>query len=347
MDNIPIYFYIPAKNWSSDMPLDYPRPWSKLCRGAYAWTLQTYLYLKIAGFPCKLVKEMPYRGIVISHRDFLSENFKPREEILLVSIQAERSPHPYAQFHVVQNPIQSQNNTLKSSPFFSDLEKKHFIRHWPQIGLVPRNLSKTNDVISNIAYFGRKQHIHSFFKSEEWKIFLNKNNLNFQMKTNPESWNNYSDIDAVVAVRQFHYETAKKLGKYPFISKPATKLYNAWHAGVIPIMGYESAFFSERKTKFDYIEVFTKDELKKEILKLKHDSSYRNAILQAGKARAKEINSQSITQEWINLIENEIKPCYHEWTSKKQLSQKMYILQKDLLRSFNRLTNKIQQVTKY
>lgn len=53
-----------------------------------------------------------------------------------------------------------------------------------------------------------------------------------------EGWHDYREIDVVVALRP---KSTKK-----HFCKPATRLYNAWIAGVPAILPNESAYFFER-----------------------------------------------------------------------------------------------------
>ena len=71
--------------------------------GGCFWTLQTYLYLNDYGFPCKLVDEIPDEGIIVTHRDYLDDSFRPSAKSMLVCLRADVDRHPYSQLHVVQN----------------------------------------------------------------------------------------------------------------------------------------------------------------------------------------------------------------------------------------------------
>ena len=158
------------------MPVNQISPWSGFSRGCYAWTLQTYLYLKESGFPCQLVKEIPEEGIVISHRDFLDDEIKPTNNLLLTCLQADCGRHPYAQAHIVQNPLQTQHKYLRLSEKYLYPGKIYFMRHWPQLGLIPRNLDR-QDRFEHLAYFGRKANLDSYFFSDDWNKFIQSQNI--------------------------------------------------------------------------------------------------------------------------------------------------------------------------
>ena len=130
----PIYFYIPQSDWPKDeMPESADTYWEGFARGIYCWVLQTYLRLKADDFPCELIGTMPTEGIVFTHRDSLPDKLKkPGSKLLIVCLQAERQPHPYAQLQVVQNPQQLH---IQSKCFW----QSYFIPHWRQPGLIPRD----------------------------------------------------------------------------------------------------------------------------------------------------------------------------------------------------------------
>jgi hypothetical protein len=65
-------------------------------------------------------------------------------------------------------------------------------------------------------------------------------------------WNNYSEVDAVLAIRSF--------SQHKFNHKPASKLYNAWKAEVPAILGCESAYQTERKSELNYLEAASVDD---------------------------------------------------------------------------------------
>ena len=205
MSNIPIYFYIPENWWLEDMPVNEICSWYGFSRGCYAWVLQTYLYLKQYGCSYQLVSKLPESGIVISHRDFLSDNIKPKNNLLLACIQADCGRHPYAQVHIVQNPLQTQKKYLRLSEKYLAPRKSFFIRHWPQFGLIPRQIERGNK-LEHLAYFGRKVNLDSYLFSQDWIKFLESQNIKWTIFEDPIYWFDYSQIDGIVAIRKFNYK---------------------------------------------------------------------------------------------------------------------------------------------
>ena len=249
---IPVYFYIPHNNLLSVKISDilqiedvdnYLHSLSfrlHITHPVYSWILQTYLRLSADGFPCTLVGTLPHEGIVITYWESIPVDFKPSVELLIVGITADGIyPHPYTQIRVVQN----HKAALKFSA-------SYYIPHWPHPGLIPRSSSR-GDRFETIGYFGDANNLATELKSEAWQTQLQSLGLKW-CPIEPDRWHDYSDIDTVLAVRSFE--------KRDYFQKPATKLFNAWHAGVPAILGTESAFESERKSDLDYIEVSSPDE---------------------------------------------------------------------------------------
>lgn len=306
-DRLPlIYFYLPQQDWAEDLPPDADRYWLGFRRGIYCWTLQTYLRLHADGFPCQLVGTLPDEGIVIAHWDSLPSDWQPTAKLLLVCLQADRARHPYAQIHIVQN----AKGLVKDLMLLGDRlllpGLNYYMPLWPQPGLIPRDYTR-EDRFENIAFFGLADNLLPELQAASWQERVKALGLNWVVMDNFERWNNYSEVDAILAVRSF---TQKD-----FTWKPATKLYNAWHAGVPAILGCESAYQAERKSQLDYVEVSSLDDIIAALERLRDDKELYRAIVENGKLRAKETNIVNLTQRWKNLIANEIVPAYEIWRS--------------------------------
>ena len=304
MDNLPpIYFYLPDADWRDDFPTIPDVYWEEFGRGIYCWTLQTYLYLKADGFPCELVKRIPDEGIVIAHRDSFSYELRPTKKVLMVCIKPDRNHHPYAQLHVVQNPQDAKN-----------LKNSYFIPLWRQPGLIPRD-STRGDCFKNIAYFGITYNLASELKASSWSKELEDLGLNWQIVPK-NHWHDYSNIDAIVAVRNFQRPDNTQ--------KPATKLYNSWHAGVPAILGRESAFQSQRKSELDYFEVGSVGEAISVLKRLKDNPELCKQVRENAKNRLQETDSQNIVKQWRSFLTDVAKLEYQHWCSASKLLKTLY-----------------------
>ncbi len=325
----PIYFYIPQRQWPAEYILasaDTYWRWQNSLRygqGRYNWTLQTYLHLKHNGFPCQLIGTIPTEGIVLAHRDFLPDNLQPTPKLLIICLQADKEHHPYAQVHVIQNPHHYMTRR------WSYLWETYYMPHWPQSGLIPRD-SQRGDKFENVAFFGVLGTLVPELQTDSWKEQVKAFGLNWNI-INFERWHDYSDVDVVVAVRSFDNN------KYNH--KPASKLYNAWHAGVPAILGCESAYHNERKSDFDYIEVTSQAEAINALKRLRDDYNFRQAMIENGRIRAEETNIVSLTTKWRIFLNDVATPTYYRWCQSPNWQRQLFV--------FNRYLNlKVNNIKK-
>ncbi len=316
----PIYFYLPQKDWLDNMPEQPDVYWEQFGKGIYCWTLQTYLYLKADGFPCTLVGTMPDEGIVIAHRDSFPYKLRPTPKVLMVCIKPDRNPHPYAQLQVVQNPQDAKN-----------LRNSYYIPLWRQPGLIPRS-SERGDRFENIGYFGINSNLAPELKAASWSKQLEELGLNWQIIPR-NRWYDYSNIDAVVAVRNFQQQD--------YTQKPATKLYNAWQAGVPAILGKESAFQSERKNEFDYFEVSSVEDAINVLKRLRNNPQLCEKVRENGKVRGQEIEPQNVVRQWRSFLKDLAIVEYQEWCSSSRLMKQLYLQRCYLSVKLNGFKNKI------
>ncbi len=324
-DNVPVFFYIHPHFWpQGEIPDSADIPWSGFAFGIYAWTVQTYLRLRAADFDCQLVSVLPERGIVFAHRDCLSSDdglfeghVVPGKELFIVDICADLPLYPHANLHISQNPVQARTTS-----------KCFAVPHWTQPGLIPRDPARGTR-FENIYFFGNEKYLPPELRSEEWRAQLRKMGLNWKgmLQTfffnDPDSylkvnnWCDYSEVDAVVAVRRF--QSGRK-AKYHH--KPATKLYNSWVAGTPAILGVESAYQMEKKSELDYIEVCSFEETLAALERLKNDAQLRSVMASNGAKRSREIVPEATVEVWKKLITTHIIPEYRRWSAKPEWLQK-------------------------
>ncbi len=328
MNNPSIYFYIPQADeykrdafWTfGSIPKTleeyYKKPFSHACISS--WILQTYLHLKESGFPCELVHNLPGDGIVVAFCDSLLD-LRPGPHQLFVSIKADRDyKQPFAQVHVFQNEV----DRLKHSSFLRRClfpGVLTYMPHWPQPNLIPRD-TKRGDRLENVAYFGLSANLADELQTMSWNQNLMSLGLKWHIVEAKELWNDYSKVDVVLAVRGFNGKS--------YLDKPASKLYNAWRAGVPAILGSESAFQGERKSKLDYIEVKSTAEILSALKRLRDDKAYRKDMIENGKKRAREVSAEAITGEWRKLFSDVVMPAFLDWYSLPVLKKKEYFIKR-------------------
>lgn len=308
----PIYFYISEFCWIP-VDIDAALTNSEVALKAFSygpgcWTLQTYLRLKAIGFPCELVRKLPEKGIVLAHRDCLFDELQPRSKVLLICLQADREhPHPYAQLHVVQNPTHTR---LIRNSFFIPL--------WIQPGLIPRDATR-GDRFETVAFFGAPENLAPELQAPAWRKQVAAFGLNWQVRSR-DRWHDYSDVDAVIAVRDFE--------KSAFPIKPATKLFNAWHAGVPAILGRESAFRSECRSQLDYLEATSPEEVVSALQRLRDDQELRRAMVANGQQRAEETHPDRLVEVWSSFLTQVAVPAYERWCRTSRLERLSFLSQR-------------------
>jgi hypothetical protein len=223
--------------------------------------------------------------------------------LLLVCIIADRLQpglnglHPFAQYALLQNP----RDRMIEQP--DPLWPASFMPFWPQPGLIPRDPAR-GERFENIAYFGWPQNLQDSLNESSWRRRLAE--LGLQWRIVPRwQWHDYSEVDAVVAIRSF---SGRDFGY-----KPATKLYNAWHAGVPSVIGVESAFQAERRSELDYIEAPSFEAAVNALRTLRDDVGLRHAMVANGKRRAEESSTARLTKLWASFLDSEAKRAWSEW----------------------------------
>jgi len=294
-----ITFYIPDEaNIDKFLNLDPDKDW-KIFRKSQRWTVQTYLRLKKAGVDVHLSREIPNDGILVfhaRHKRFLKKAIAKSKHLILVGIRGDKSEPLIADFQILQNGLYDNGRT------------KFFIPYWPQPDLLPRDSNRKNNV-EVIAFKGFNINLHPYFNSDEWLLWINSQGLDWKMDSMhfPDSeesgvlvdWHDYRDVDIVLAFRP---KTIRKDQKKGYTTKPATKLYNAWHAGVPAILPVEYAYRETRLSPLDYIEINHPDEAKEAILRLKFDPLFYKAMIDNGLERSREYSVDRITHKWSELL---------------------------------------------
>lgn len=301
-----ITFYSPRLlDVSSIENVDLDVDWKCFGSGISVWIIQTYLRVNKTGLPVKLSSEAPSDGIVIVHADDLHTYFSsPRfsNKCLIVCVRADRKPQIYADFEIVQN-IESSIKCTRAI----------YMPHWPQPALLPRKESRGTNVLK-IVFKGAGAECNTMFFSSEWSDFLAENGLQWVLdeagwhgatirEYREVAWNDYSDADLVIAIR--------KNQTILYDNKPASKLINAWLAGVPAILGPEVAYRELRRSEFDYIEASTLNEVMVAVVKLKNDPNLYNKMVENGRKRGADYSADVLVKKWSQLIYNDLASFYN------------------------------------
>jgi hypothetical protein len=273
----------------------------------WAWILQTWHRLREKGHDIELTSALPESGIIVLCSGTLPVNYKPGPRQFFVSVCADESPDQFAQMYIVQNEIQTRL-----------IPDSHYMPHWPQPGLIPRDPAR-GTAFSSVAYFGDEANLAPEFTDGRWAQFMAAREMTWHVRGRESDRNiDFSDIDAVVAVRSFR--------RSGFIRKPATKLANAWLAGVPAIVGRERAMREQRRSDLDYIEVASFDEACAAIDRLARSPDLRRAMADNGRMRSPEVSVERITERWEHLLYDVAPEQARRWAAKSAAGRDAFLL---------------------
>ncbi len=276
--------------------------------GPYNWTIQTYLYLKEAGVRCDLTAMLPERGVIVAHGDFLPPALRPTRDQFIVEIKPDRPLQcRHANFVIVQN----RHDPLRQG-WARALVPSAFVNYWPQPGLLPRDVSR-GDRFENVCFMGNSEQFLAETDVLETKV--RKLGLSWWMPPRHQ-WHNYSTVDAIVAVRPLATLASLSTDVVSFFTperKPASKLYNAWLAGVPAILSPEVGFQSLRRSELDYLEASTIPDIVAALDKLKQNPDLRRAMAENGRRRAVPFAPTQTAAAWRALIDRQILPAFGRW----------------------------------
>lgn len=204
-----------------------------MSQGTVNWVLQTFAYLRKAGRPVALRTQIVPGAINVIHVDHLAVSMRAHRGFV-VAVQADRGRPVMCDMVVVQNHM----NIADGSTDF-------FMPHWTQPGLVERKASR-GDRFKRVAYMGLPHNLHASLREPAFAERVRSEGFEFVIPA-MQDWHDYSRLDAVVSIREDSEFKARH--------KPATKLFNAWRAGVLPLMGPDSSCQTAGRPGLDYVEV--------------------------------------------------------------------------------------------
>jgi glycosyltransferase involved in cell wall biosynthesis len=111
-----------------------------------------------------------------------------------------------------------------------------------------------------------------------------------------------SQVDALVGIRSLDTRTHDR--------KPASKLVNAWLAGIPFIGGYDSAFAQVGTPGEDYLRVGNLEELKDALIRLREDAELYARLVQAGRQRATAHDRAAVTTAWLKFLNETAYPAF-------------------------------------
>lgn len=182
--------------------------------------------------------------------------------------------------------------------------------HWPNPGLIPRDPSR-GDRLETLAYKGDLPNLWRGFRDDGFRRALAAIGVDLRLDLRTPNdgarlrMHDYRDVDAVIAARNLTEEDVKV--------KPASKLVNAWLAGVPALLGPEPGFQELRSSAVDYIEITSPQDAVRALERLKRDPALARQMRERGKARAQEFTVDALVRRWVGLLNGPVADRYAEW----------------------------------
>lgn len=279
----------------------------------HTWLYQTGTLLQQAGVECYFFTKMPHlphRGIIVTMSGLLycyPKGLRFSSSLFVAGIVADAGiPHPTAMLHLIPNKI-----TTKHLPF------TEFIPHWPQPFLIPRDVRR-GERFETIAFMGDPQNIAPELCSKEWHLRLEKElGLRFVCR-DFDDWHNFSDVDAIVAIRDFSTRR--------FYYKPAHKLHNAWLAGVPFIGGRESAFIGDGNPGHDFLIAHSAEEVFSYLKQLKEDPVFRSKLVKNGNQSVTAFTREAVLQSWKSLVQETLPVRALKWERSSAIKRTFFMI---------------------
>jgi hypothetical protein len=297
----PVTFFLPGEGDLETLRrLDPESDWREFARGQRAWILQSYLRLARAGYPAELSGDLPARGLVVFHaqdKRTLPGFGRRLQQLTLIGVRGDLREPLIADFEILQNGR------------YADGRQRFAVPHWPQAGLLRRDPSRGAQ-IRTVAYKGFLGNLHPRFLEPEWTAFLRQRGIEWAIDAVPFAeettevralaWNDYSRVDLVLAVRPPDRDL--------HAAKPATKLFNAWRAGVPALLGPEWAYREVRRSPLDYLEISSPNDARQEVDRLASDPELYSRMVAQGRDRAHEVTAEAVTRRWAQLLYETLPP---------------------------------------
>ena len=268
------------------------------------WTGKTYLNLAHRNLPVHASSQLCKNSINILHTDTLRMIWgKIEPDHFIVCIRGDKEL-PY-----------TANFWLEQNGFCEPTAWRNSVPYWRQHDLIPRDAGRGTR-IERIVFKGALVNINSAFLSAKFKAQLAGMGVEFSLgldwcDSGDEAWRNYRGADLVLA--------ARRMTPFEARTKPASKLVNAWAAGVPALLGPEPGFQELRRSDLDYIEVRSPEDVLAAIRRLRDNPELYAAMVKNGLERAEAFTDDAIAERWRALIKGPIAQAWECWKRRSKL----------------------------
>ncbi|MEM8937116.1 MAG: glycosyltransferase [Pseudomonadota bacterium] len=304
--DVPVNFVIPdkllwdeIKNDQLDLITD--EVLSQRCNhGLLNWIAIPYVYLRRRGLDVTYATKPIPNAINLYKANALG--IKERAlDVFLVAARADGHDPKIANYVIEQNNLNAGKETVS------------WIPHPPHPGLIKRDISRGTR-LERLGYMGSVINLYKGFKSDEFLGELDAMgvdlNINLRNPTDSDklTMHDYSKTDAVLAVRN--------LTNLDIVTKPASKLQNAWMAGVPAILGPEPGYRELRKSELDYIEINSPEDAIAAIRRLKDNPDLYRQMIENGLERGKDFTVDKYVGRLLDALNGPIADAFRRWQSR-------------------------------
>ena len=294
-EHVRIHFVLDprATRWADIDSLDeadIARAPQRFVGGRNSWIAQSFLRLRKAiearGWTASAGPGFPAGAICIAHRDDVNGFGSDAHASFLVVVRADRAPVAACDMAIVQNGLGPESH-------------ERFVPLWPQPGLIARDAARA-DRIERIAYHGRVGSTPAWFHDLDFHRLLARRGVTLHVKA--RGWENYVDVDLAIA--------ARRDGGGILAHKPATKLYNAWLAGVPMLAAPEPAYCELRRAPIDFIEIRSAVDVLEAVDLLRANPRLYRAMVDNGRERGAAFDVAATRERWMRLLEEDVVPAF-------------------------------------
>ena len=302
--DVPVHFVCwqdklwPELKGAPDFPLPVEVQVARSGGAINSWINQVYHWLRTAGEAVTIGNRTRADVInVVSTWDFGRRG--RRNTHYIVAVRADAHEPKLGNFVVYQN------SKFRPSP------RRAMMKHLPQPGLIPRDVQRKNR-LDCLSYMGRARNLLPDLQTDAFRTALSelgvRLDLRFDDAEGRHAWNDYSEVDAVLAVRG--------RGGYLDSLKPGSKLVNAWHAGVPAILGPETGYQDLQQSELDFMEASTPEDVLVAVKRLKSDPQHYAAMVQNGAKRSADFTAEAIARDWVDLFNTKVAADFRAWQAR-------------------------------
>jgi hypothetical protein len=280
-----------------------------------AWLIGTCARLQQSGRlgDCRVVESdrLPERGIIVALINAIPKGIVATPDRLIVTVVADQRRRLWpGDVLVYQSPSPLRRPRLDDRLRHSvPGTRAVYMPHWPEPGLLPRDPAR-GDRVETVAFHGRTHELAPSLQEPAFAAAMAEAGLTWRINTDRRTWHDFRDVDVLLAMRRDDGRLVRH--------KPPSKLFNAWLAGVVPVLGPEGGYRREGRPGDNFVEVSTAGDALSALERLKADPRWRAGLLSARPVTDPADLVARITRRWERLFERIVIPAWHRLQSRRR-----------------------------